>query len=276
MEILLRHRRDVHRRRERLEARSSLAAIRSTTAGTRSSVRDNSRCASVWPIGISRIAADTVAASRVYANASTDSRRVTPADAHAAANASGRTGPMAPSLRHNRQPFQPRVRVQAPATSSAAADPWRDSIAGRSTTAAARSSSSSSCDHRRDVAVSNGAPACHTAGPSSRPIVSSSTASSHACRPAASAIVPSLVAALQARRNTQIRRSGRANHTGAAVQVQGSVQSWVRFSSEFALSADAATVAAGVNGIVARAYGILCCWSSSRRRARRDRPAPGP
>src|SRR5580765_5924882 len=35
---------------------------------------------------------------------------------------------------------------------------------------------------------------CHTAGPSSRPIVSSSTASSHACRPAASAIVPSLVA----------------------------------------------------------------------------------
>src|SRR6185436_11302230 len=34
----------------------------------------------------------------------------------------------------------------------------------------------------------------HTAGPSSRPIVSSSTASSHACRPAASEIVPSLVA----------------------------------------------------------------------------------
>src|SRR5439155_17737818 len=63
------------------------AASRSTTAGTRSSVADNSRCASVWPIGINRIAADTVAASRVYAYASTDSRRVTPADAHAAANA---------------------------------------------------------------------------------------------------------------------------------------------------------------------------------------------
>src|SRR5262245_51678382 len=74
------------------------AAIRSTTVGTRSSVRDNRRCASVWPIGMRRIAVDTVAASRVYAYASTDSRRVTPADAHAAANASGSTGPMAPSF----------------------------------------------------------------------------------------------------------------------------------------------------------------------------------
>src|SRR5262245_34734019 len=75
-----------------------LAAIRSPTAGTRSSVRDNRRCASVWAIGIRRIAADTVAASRVYAYALIDSRRATPADAHAAANATGKIGPMAPAF----------------------------------------------------------------------------------------------------------------------------------------------------------------------------------
>src|SRR6185503_14091696 len=45
---------------------ASRLATRSTTAGTRSSVRASSACAPVWPIGISRMAAEMVAASRVY------------------------------------------------------------------------------------------------------------------------------------------------------------------------------------------------------------------
>src|SRR5205823_2947090 len=45
--------------------RASRRAMSSTTAGTRSRERASSACAAVWPIDISRIAADTVAARRV-------------------------------------------------------------------------------------------------------------------------------------------------------------------------------------------------------------------
>ena len=194
MEILLRHRRDVHRRRERL---GSVVARGDPIddAGTRSRVRDNSRCASVWPIGISRIAAETVAASRVYAiRVDRLAAALTPATRTPRRTPAAETGPRRPSLRSHGSRSS---RASGCRACHVVSSRWPMARLERRALDDGRSavSSSSSWSSPSTSPSATARQPCHTAGPSSRPIVSSRHGlEPRAAGPPASAIVPSLVA----------------------------------------------------------------------------------